>query len=363
MTGTAARTIQAVAVLAAMGLAAQPALACAFHTELPAETLADRLLGSDQLLLARPDPANPVSFKVVGALRGPAVDLDLPVLVDVATRRRLAADPEATVIFARFDPYGPLERLALMDAQMRPVVAEILARSEDWIFNGDGPRARYFAALLDHPDDTIHRLALRELDRLPYGILRSTLRPSDPARLRAGLYDPGNLSLLPIRALLLGLSDTPASRAEIAQAIEAGSAAVGARTLGAFAVAYVEQRGEPGVQVLVDRYIAAPGAAPDARALVIEALAIHRAEGASELAGVIDAVLAAALAARPAAAGDVARLFAMRADFSQAAAVARARRQAGLTTAADAIAIASYLAMADAAGSAAAAPSTPETLQ
>lgn len=322
------------------------ALACSFHTELPAETLADRLLFADQLLLARSDPQDPFTFEVTGALRGPAVDLDIPLLVDTRTRQVLDRDPKAAVLFGRLDPYGPVERLVLLDARMRPVVTEILARSETWLYEGDEPRARYFAGLLDDPDRTLHRLALRELDRLPYATLRETVAIAKPERLRAALWRPSEAPLLPIRVLLLGLSDAPTDRAIVSQALARAANVPGARTLGAFGVAAVEQQGADGVHHLVDLAVRPGPLGATDRELLVEALAIQRAEGAPGIAASIDRAVARMLAERPALAGAVARQFGARALYEPADAVATARRVAGLTTAADAIAIASYLSMA-----------------
>ena len=98
------------------------AAACGFHTYAPQPTMVDRLLNSDHIVFARPDPENPFRFKVTEAFEGPMADVELPHLVDSAARRRFAADPEAQSLFARDGAYGPWLRIVYVGGEMKSVL-------------------------------------------------------------------------------------------------------------------------------------------------------------------------------------------------------------------------------------------------
>lgn len=332
-------------VTVVLGMAGDPADACAFHTMLPAETVADKLLAADTVLLARPDPDDPFRFRPVEALRGVAPDALLPQLVDAQARAFFAASgaPRAA-LFVRLDAYGPWDRLALLDDRSEPVIREIVAASERWLYEGDAVRGAYFAKLLGTGDRLLDRLALRELDRLPYALLRQLAADIDPAAIPQGPgREPG---LRAIRTLLVGLSPHPGAAAALrARLADPGSGWLGAE-LGALAVAVMEADGAEGVARLVDRLREDPDLAPTDRELVVEAMAIQRAEGRPELAPLIEAALAGLVQDQPELAPAVARQLGVRADFSQAAALRDAMRSGALTKAGDLIAVSSYISLA-----------------
>ncbi|MGB0440903.1 MAG: hypothetical protein ACPGFC_12505, partial [Paracoccaceae bacterium] len=60
--------VKAATLAIGLTLSATTALACAFHSYVPEETVVDKMLGSDHIVLARPDPHNPTRFKAVDAL-------------------------------------------------------------------------------------------------------------------------------------------------------------------------------------------------------------------------------------------------------------------------------------------------------
>ena len=80
--------------------------ACGFHNYAPQPTLVDRLLGSDEIVLARSAPNNPFKFKAYQALEGGLGSSEIPFLVDSITRRRFAMDANTAVLFARAGAYA-----------------------------------------------------------------------------------------------------------------------------------------------------------------------------------------------------------------------------------------------------------------
>lgn len=317
-----------------------PALACPFHGYLPPLTVVDRLLDADRIVVARPDPAGRLVARET--LRGPDAPAALPP-PDRTALDRLEASPADGLLYAHDPIDGRWRQLAYLDAAYRQAVEAVLAGAERWSHPEAAARFRLAAGWLDAPDPRLRELALRELDRAPYALLRSLDLDFDPTS-TAGQGDP---ALAPIRALLLGASGGPAA----AEAVRAGLTkhAYGpgwSTALGAYAVALVEIDGEAGLDRLEREFLAAPQAGPDQLGPVIEALAIHRGLDAEPAPARIDARLARLVDRRPETAVLVARRFGSREDWSQAAPLERLLQEKRIAAATSLIAVSSYVAMA-----------------
>ena len=290
------------------------ALACGFHGYVPEETAVDRLLASDRVVLARPSAEHPFRYEAQTILRGPASDVDIPHLVDSGARRRLGANPDHAVLFARDGADGTWHRVAYLDPGFDTVIDAVLARLDDWRLGGDWERYQFFADLLGHPHPAVARLALGELDRAPYPVLVALDMTPDSDRLLQGIHAPENLDSLPIRVLLLGLSDADAARAFLRRQFEDGRAP-GGFVAGAYGVALIESAGVDGVARVASALQASND--PVLRESLLEALAMQAEAGEGSLVDEIRARVGALLADDPGLALIVARHFGRRADWSQ----------------------------------------------
>lgn len=197
---------RSVSLAAVSALFASQAWACAFHGYNPQITFVERLLGSEHIVLARPSEARPFRYSDIEVLEGTADYVDIPHLVDSIARRRLAANPDDHILFARDGAYGPWQRIAYVNPAMQDVLDVVMAELPEWEMGADEERFAYFASLLNHPDKEVHALALRELDLADYSILRQLVLDVDPQRLISRLGLQSETDLRPIRVLLLGLS-------------------------------------------------------------------------------------------------------------------------------------------------------------
>lgn len=319
----AARFVRAgAAVLAAFCLhlfAPAPALACTVCIAPPEKTVVDHLVAAGDIVLAREDPVRPFHFAPVETLRGSAGGAPIPFLVDTALRRRLAADPNLAVLFSRTSGTDAWQRLVVVGPALRPIVEDVLQRGGDWLRpSGAAERFGTFAAVHDHPDETVRALALAELDRTPWQFLR-TLRPRLPrTELRAGLYTLAELPWVSVRLRLLALSPEPADIALLRDRIEAVSAARASLHLAPLALALVEVDGESAIGRLLALY--GPGAmrTREERAAVTAALATHGVEGDPSLRAPVLAALGAMLDADPALGPAIAHAFAAMKVWSHA---------------------------------------------
>lgn len=336
---------KALTLTAAAAIVATAASPCGFHSYTPQPTMVDRMLGSDHIVLARPASGNPFRFEAVTALEGSLDYVEIPHLVDSATRRKLSLDPTAHVLFSRDDAYGPWIRLAHVDAAMAPVVEGIMARLPEWEIGADADRFGFFGALLGHPDERVHRLALRELDQADYSVLRSLDLDIDVERITGQLNLPSESDLRPIRVLLLGLSGTQDAEEFLKDGVQTYSRS-GGGMLGAYATAYIEQAGSTAAENLASGYLADATLPGDSRELIAEALAIQSQSGSEDLRAGIRAAVASTLSDHPQAAPAIARQFGLRYDWSHAGILSDVLRSRALTAPGDVIVVSQYVALA-----------------
>lgn len=260
------------ACAAALGLGGyQGAAACAFHGYTPNPTLVDVLLSTEQVVIARLDPANPRRFVAAQTLMGPDA-IDIPLRPKAATRARLTASPGAAVLLARDGAYGAWLDLAVLDARYQSVVTEVVARQSAWVSGAAADRLALFAGLVNDPNPDLRRLALQELDRVPYSALKSARLPK--INTLSQQLRRADEEVLPILILLAGLSGergfAALLRAELDKAIRGD-----APYLGAYATALIELEGTSAVEEILHIYLRSESLSPQTQAKLLDALALQ----------------------------------------------------------------------------------------
>lgn len=325
-------------------LSAGVATACAFHIALPEATIVDRLLETENVVLARPDQDDPFRFTAVAALEGTLEQADLPTLVDSTTRRRLALNPDDSVLFARDGGgYGPFKRLTYVDKDVRQVVEVVMARKQGWITGEADDRFQFFAGLIDHPNRSVRELALKELDAASYSELRDLDIDIQPDKIMDSLWNISEMPLVPIRILLLGLSDDAAARQEVVAWLEASAKGGSVLNIGPLATAVVELEGAEGIARLERLFLQDRTQTGTVLELVVEALAIHASAGSQDRRQQVLEALAEFVAARPDVSDTVARQFQNRYDFGMVAALQGALESGQITSARAVIPVSSYI--------------------
>ncbi len=298
---------------------ATAALACPVCIDLPEATLAERLLRAEAIVIAREDPARPFRYAPVAALKGDAAGPPIPLLLDSATRRRLSLRPEDGVLMLR-DRSGAWAHGGYGDAAWRAAAAAILGEGPSW---RDDPAARfaYFETLLRHEDANLRRLAVDELSRARYGLIRTMAQPLDGETARRALADLGMIPWAPFHVLMLGLSARPEDHALVRRNLDSAARTGGGRLLGALATALVEIDGAAGVDRLVRAWLSPSDRDAEALRAVVIALGVQARDGDPALRPTILAALRALPERRPEVAGTVAATLGDIGDFSQADAI------------------------------------------
>jgi hypothetical protein len=310
----ACRVALVLGVLAA--LVPAPVLACLVCITLPERTIADRVIEAETVVLARENPARPFTYVPVEQLRGEALSEAIPFLVDSTMRRRLAADPDAAVLFVREGESWV--QLASVDASVRALLDHILEAAPVWDAEPDHrERFAYFAQLHDHPNETIRLLALAEISRSPYAQIRRMTPRLERVEITRILRNPTWVEWAPIHILFLGLSDVPADHSFVRRMTRLAAERGMGSHLGAWATALVEIDGPPAIDWLRTTYLEDPDRGVEELRQVVTALATLVEGGEPNLQPGIAAALRELARNRPALAAEAAQQLAALGDWSQ----------------------------------------------
>jgi len=246
--------------------------ACQICLPYPTESLADKVLAAEHLVLAREHPDQPFTLRAIETLvtRGEPPPVDL--FLDSTSRRRLTGDEELTILCAwtREDEW---QRLALFDPVIAPVVREILANATTWRADPDA-RLTFFADYLAHEDRRLSDLAHLEVAGAPY---RELLRFADriPREdLLARLANFRRLEWHALYILFLSQSDHPADRERIRDQIADAADFHLAKQTPAWATAFIEIDGVAAVEQLAAWYLE-PTRRPEERQAVLSAITVQ----------------------------------------------------------------------------------------
>ncbi|MBO9452232.1 hypothetical protein J7426_18305 [Tropicibacter sp. R16_0] len=318
------------------------AKACGFHYYIPENTSVDRLLQSKDVILARPSRQNRFEFEATKVLRGQGPSQKLPFLVSTVLRKKMELNPQDHIVLERA-PEGTWKHVSYANAAYVEMVKSVLANSETWSRNYTPDRFAMFAKLLNSPDPALKELALREVDKAPYEMLRQIDVNLSSEDLLSQLWTIKGIPFQSIRILLLGLSGDDAARVEIHRFIDTSKDKDRAENLGAFSAALVEMDGLDGVTRLETTYLTDTSQPLAKLEQVVEALAIHNAVASFELHKAITDALSQMILQRPETAPMVARQFGNRQDWSQGETVALALKNKAIKNPAEQFMVASYV--------------------
>ncbi len=319
--------------------------ACAFDMKKPERTQIDWIVDAEYLVLARPSDRNPFAFKVEQVLAGTARVPDIAQLVDSTTRRKLAATPQDAVLFAYREENG-WRRVAYVNADFRPIMDVALAHRTAW--QGGMPPSRVaFISDLHADENPRHKtLVIGELDKIPYPQLQTLDVNIPDQELIQDLWSREGYKYQAILALLLGLSGTPEARAEIQAYMARVREWDWAENLGAFAAAYIELDGVAAVEDMTRSMLLDPNQPLDKLEQIVMAFSVHHGIANPQVEAAVQSALAKLVAQRPQAAVPVARQFALRSDWSQAALLEPLVRERRFGTMGDLLTVSVYLARA-----------------
>ena len=272
----------------------------------PTETLADRILRSESLLLAREDPQRPFHYVAVDTVMGDPGTAPIEIFMPSNLRRRLAMDPDLAVLLSRTAPDAQWRAHGVATADYLQVVQQILSFADDWTPNETDnlPRLQEFSALLGHKDLRLHELAYIEIGRATYASIRRVSVGVPLERVRRMLADPFYADWRGLDIMLLGLSDEQRDQAMVIYEMEQRQRLSMETNLAAWATAYVEIKGTDGIDQLEEWYFQDSMRSREELRSIARALAGHANE-AEELREPVVAAYRELLSTHPYAAPDI----------------------------------------------------------
>jgi len=256
------------------------AKACQICLPLPKKTLADQLLESDAVVLAREDPNRPFHYAAVEILKGNPDSTPIDTFLNSHARRLLAIHPDWTMVLARDPRDGAWATLGIADGDYELMVRRILGFANSWrpLETNNKERLAFFSKLLGHPDSRLHELAYLEIGRASYAAIRKISSVVPIETVRAILDDPRYLEWRSLAILMLGHSNTPADRARVIKTFANKQRFASTLNLAAWATAYIEIAGTAGLERIKQSYLARKERSREELAQIVQALSVHGAE-------------------------------------------------------------------------------------
>lgn len=278
--------------------------ACQICLPFPTESLADRILDSQHLVVARENPERPYTLQAIRSLKqGSAEPPPLDLFLDTSSRHQLARNETLSVLCGWKSGEPDWSRLSLHDEVIGPVIADILVRAEDWRTIPEekisAERVRYFADFLDDEDGRLADLAHIEVARAPYGQLKQYADRIPREGLLERLADFRRMEWHALYILFLAQSEVAEDRERIREEIaEAAELRLVTRTA-AWATAFLELDGRDAIERLRDWYGKGSDRRSGERQAILAALVVHADQGDPALRGPIVDLLGEFLQAEP----------------------------------------------------------------
>ena len=320
------------------------AKACMVCIPFPKETATDQLLRADVVVLARENPEVPFSFVAVNVLKGDLEEPEIDLFVDSTKRRRLALNPEHSVVLTYDSVTDHWKSAGYATAEYQELVVKILALAPGWNRSGHAEnRATFFLPYLAETDRALRELAYLEVGRSSYDTIRraDTIVPDE--QLHRFIADPMYIEWHALYILLLGVDAKPNEAEMIRATMQRIAKYDQTLNLSAWATALVEVDGEKAVDWLEEVYFSAADRTPDTVLEVIKALSVHGARKQSGLRGHIAKSYDVLIRTHPSLAGWAARDLTAWSDWRFVDTFAELRRSQQTTDSATAYAIDYYI--------------------
>ena len=246
----------------------------------PKTTLADTLLQSKTVIMARERADKPYTFYTVEVLKGSKDGGDISAFISTTARRKLKQNSDDVVVF-RQQYWGPgWLYAAYADTEYQKFIRSIIGQSSHWqTFGGDTKRIDFFAKRLNHRHQGISEQAYLEVGRAPYASIKRISGSVPRRQIREFLNNWQLVEWHNLYILMLGQSRHPDDIAYIRHKLEA-SAEYGFKTnLSAWVTAFIETNPETGVEEIENFYFSNKNRTPDELQEVCKGLSVLGSEG------------------------------------------------------------------------------------
>lgn len=254
--------------------------ACQICFPYPETTLADRLLQSKTVIMARERVDKPYTFYAVEVLKGNKVEGDFDAFINTTARRMLKHNPDDIVVFRLKNGETEWLYTAYADIDYQEFIRAIIKQSLNWDkFRDDRKRIDFFAECLNHSDRQIWEQAYLEVGRAPYASIKRIADTVPRQKIREFLSNLQFIEWHNLYILMLGQSRHPDDVAYIRNTLIA-TAAYGMDTnLSAWVTAFIETNPDTGVEEIENLYFSNKSRTPNEIKEVCKSLSVLGSEG------------------------------------------------------------------------------------
>ena len=270
----------ALAMLMSWAFFASAAGACVICFPYPKTTLADSLLQSKTVIMARERADKPYTFYAVEVLKGAIDDGDINAFIGSTARRMLKQNADDVVVFRQQHWAPGWLYIAYADTEYQDFIRSILAQSSRWEqFRGDTKRVDFFAERLNHRHRLISEQAYIEVGRAPYASIKRIAGTVPRRQIREFLNNWQLVEWHNLYILMLGQSRHPDDIAYIRKKLETAAEYGFKNNLSAWVTAFIETHPETGVEEIEALYLGNKNRTPDELQEVCKGLSVLGAEG------------------------------------------------------------------------------------
>ena len=243
-------------------------------------TLADSLLQSKTVIMARERTNRPNNFFAVEVLVGAIDGIWFNAFIDTTARRKLKQNLDDVVVFRQ--SYGAPGWLytAYADTEYQEFIRSILKQSSRWQkFRDDGNRIDFFAERLNHRNQLIREQAYLEVSRAPYASIKRIAGNIPRQQIREFLNNRRFVEFHNLYILMLGQSRHSDDIAYIRSKTEKAAASRSKTNLSAWVAAFIETNPDTGVGEIESLYFSNKNRTIDELLEVIKGLSVLGSEG------------------------------------------------------------------------------------
>jgi len=295
-------------VAAILSTASMTARACTLCIGFPKQSVADYVIQSDCVALARPSPNDLFAFAPVeilkGVYRGETIDL----FVDSVKRREFAANADSHVALVRDAKDRTWRNLGIVAGDYEAVLRRVVLLSSHWQgVEGRRQRVRFFLPLFGHDHPQVRELAYLEMGRAPYSVIKKLGQIVSREDFSSMLTAREFIEWRPLAILLLAQSNKPRDKHYIIDSFQNSERFKLTKNLSAWAAAAIELQGAEAVEFIERLYFRQTDRKRQELAEVVKALSMHGTEGRTELRDRVVASYAVLLEFHPAMSGEIAK--------------------------------------------------------
>jgi hypothetical protein len=257
----------------------EPLHACMICIPMPEKTVADYLIESDTVVLAREDQERPFFYEAVEVLKGADDGAPIDLFLDSATKRMLASAPARAVVLVHGGARRGWRSLGYADADYEEVVRHIIDHAADWRTADHPDRLDYFAGLLGHDNRTLAELAYLEVGRAPYSKIKVLSHRVRPEQIRRYLTDMAYYDWRALAILMLAHTGNDQDRQHVSRSFDIAEGYHIEGNLAAWATAYIEIEGASAIDRIKTRYCREPDRTRAELTEIAKALSVHGSDG------------------------------------------------------------------------------------